>query len=33
MAEPDRIDEILADDKFIDDLVEGGVLPDDWNKL
>lgn len=32
MAEPDRTDEILADDKMIDDL-NGGNPTDGWGKV
>jgi hypothetical protein len=32
MSDPDRIDEILADDKLIDDL-GGGDPTDGWGKV
>jgi len=32
MAEPDRIDQILDDDKFIDDL-NGGNPSDGWGRV
>lgn len=33
MTEPDRIDKINEDDELLDKLIEGGKLPDDWDKL